>query len=35
MIAMDKKIELDAIEDAIADIREGKVIIVVDATDKI
>ncbi|WP_369884636.1 3,4-dihydroxy-2-butanone-4-phosphate synthase [Allomuricauda sp. XS_ASV26] len=27
---MDKKIELDAIEDAIADIREGKVIIVVD-----
>ncbi|MCA0959460.1 3,4-dihydroxy-2-butanone-4-phosphate synthase [Muricauda ruestringensis] len=30
MIAMDKKIELDAIEDAIADIREGKVIIVVD-----
>ncbi|MBR9854139.1 MAG: 3,4-dihydroxy-2-butanone-4-phosphate synthase [Algicola sp.] len=30
MIAKDKKIELNAIEEAIADIREGKVIIVVD-----
>jgi len=30
MIAKDKKIQLDAIEEAIADIRDGKVIIVVD-----
>ena len=30
MIAKDKKIQLNAIEEAIADIRDGKVIIVVD-----